>query len=202
MSSVHVRLHKDILWLILDNPPLNPLTIEMLDRLATALKGAMQYEPRLVVITGMGEKAFCVSVDLPDDDTEKQRRELLRSARGVSEALKTLHEQHISTVALVKGAAFAAGVELLSLCDTVIARDDARFRLPSVIDKIFPSAVSTSLPHRIGQANTTRLVQSGETLDAREAFRLGLVDQVLAARRFLLDTEELLTMLAVVGASS
>jgi enoyl-CoA hydratase/carnithine racemase len=201
MSSVHVRLHKDILWLILDNPPLNALTIEMLDRLATALRGAMQYEPSLVVVTGMGEKAFSVSVDLLDD-TEKQRQDLLRAARGVSEALKALHEQHISTVALVKGAAFAAGVELLSLCDTVIARDDARFRLPSVIDKIFPSAVSTSLPHQIGQANTTRLVQSGETLDAREAFRLGLVDQVLAARRFLLDTEELLTMLAVVGASS
>ena len=201
MSSVHVRLHKDILWLILDNPPLNPLTIEMLDRLASALKGAMQYEPSLVVITGMGEKAFSVSVDLPDDDTEKQRQELLRAARGVSEALKALHNQHISTVALVKGAAFAAGVELLSLCDTVIARDDARFRLPSVIAKIFPTALSTYLPQTIGQAHTTHLVQSGETLTAAEAFGIGLVHQVLPARRFLPDSEELLTMLAAVGAS-
>src|SRR2546430_1515819 len=109
MSSVHARLHKDILWLILDNPPLNPLTVEMLDQLTGALKAAPRHTPRLIVITGMGEKAFCVSVDLPDGDTEKQRRELLRAAREVTEALEALRTQQIATVALVKGAAFAAG---------------------------------------------------------------------------------------------
>src|SRR6266568_961529 len=195
MSSVHARLHKDILWLILDNPPLNPLTVEMLDQLSAALKEVPKHTPHLVVITGMGEKAFCVSVELVDDkDTEKRRREVLRAAREVTTALEALRAQHIGTVALIKGEAFAAGVELLSLCDTVIARDDARFRLPSVIAKIFPTALSTYLPQTIGQAHTTHLVQSGETLTAAEAFGIGLVHQVLPARRFLPDSEELLTM--------
>jgi enoyl-CoA hydratase/carnithine racemase len=84
---------------------------------------------------------------------------------------------------------------LVALCDTVIAREDARFRLPAVNAKVFPATISVYLPASIGQEATTRLMQSGETLNAREAMRLGLVHQVLPSRRFLLDTEELLVML-------
>jgi enoyl-CoA hydratase/carnithine racemase len=51
----------------------------------------------------------------------------------------------------------------------------------------------------ISQEQTTRLMQSGETLSAQKALHLGLAHQVLPARHFLSDTEELLVMLATVG---
>jgi enoyl-CoA hydratase/carnithine racemase len=198
MSNVHVRSHKDILWLILDKPPLNTLTAIILDKLNAAIHKTLQRPSRLVVITGTGERAFCAGVDMPDDD-ERHRQDLLRAARETETALDQLRKQHVPLVSLVKGSAFGAGCELAALCDVVIARDDAHFRLPAVNARVFPSAVSTHLPTLIGQEHTTRLMQSGETLTAQEAMRLGLAHQVLPAHHFLSDTEELLVMLATVG---
>jgi enoyl-CoA hydratase/carnithine racemase len=196
MSGVHVRLQKGILWLILDRHPLNALTVEMLDQLTMGLHKAPEQLPRLIVVTGTGEQAFCSGVDLPDD-TEATRQDLLRAARDTEAAFEALHKQGFPIVAVVKGIAYGAGCELVALCDTVIARDDARFRLPALNAKIFPSVVSVYLPALIGLENTMHLMQSGQTQDARQALRLGLVHQVLPARRFLVDTEELLVMLAM-----
>lgn len=201
MPDLHIRLHKDILWLILDRPPLNPLTVGMLEQLTRAIEKALRHPPRLIVITGMGERAFCVGVDLPADDSNHYAA-LARVAKGTDDAFKQLSAHAIPTVAVVKGNAFGAGCELVSFCDTVIARDDARFRLPAINAKVFPSATATNFPAILGREQTTRLIQSGETLSARDAFHLGLVHQVLPARHFLADTEELLVMLAAVGTHS
>jgi enoyl-CoA hydratase/carnithine racemase len=195
MPDIHVRQRQNILWLILDRPPLNTLTIAALNQLTTAMRKAVQQPPRLVVITGMGERAFCAGIDLPDD-SEAQRAALVRAADATCQAIEELRSHAVPTVAIVKGSAFGAGCELVALCDTVIAREDARFRLPSVNGRVFTKAVSTYLPALIGQETTARLMQSGATLSAREAMHLGLAHQVLPASRFLLDTEELLVMLA------
>jgi len=195
MPDLHIRLHKNILWLILNRDPLNPLTAEMLGSLNVALRKAIERPPHLIVISGTGERAFCVGVDLPDD-AEEHRGELLREARETCTLFEELRAHGIPTVALVKGSAYGAGCELAALCETVIAREDAMFRLPSVNAKVFPSATAVYIPAAIGQENTARLMRSGETLNAQEALRLGLAHQVLSARRFLLDTEELLVMLS------
>ena len=195
MSDVHVRLHKDILWLLLDRQPLNALTPEMIEKLTTSLRKATTSPPHLIVITGVGERDFCAGVDLPDD-SEKRREELLRGARNAEIAFDELRIHSIPTAAVVKGSAFGAGCELATLCDTVIARDDARFRLPAINAKIFPGVLSLRLPALIGREATTRYSASGKTLNAQEALQLGLVQQVIPARRFVLDTEEILVMLA------
>lgn len=195
MLGVHVRKHKDILWVLLDNAPLNSLNVEMINQLAAALHNAIQQAPRLLVMTGAGERAFCAGVELAND-SETLRADLLHAANAVSAAFRELHAHSIPTVALVKGIAFGIGCELVALCDIVIAREDARFRVPAVNAKVFLDATSVYLPAAIGQENTSRLMQSGETILASEAMRLGLVHQVLPEHSFLIDTEELLVMLA------
>jgi enoyl-CoA hydratase/carnithine racemase len=195
MPDIHVRERQNILWLILDRPPLNTLTAAALSQLTTAMHKAAQQPPRLVVITGMGERAFCAGVDLPDN-SESNRTELVHAADTTCQAIEELRRHAIPTVAIVKGSTFGAGCELVALCDTVIAREDAEFRLPPVNGRVFVKAVSTYLPALIGQEATTRLMQSGATLSAREAMRMGLAHQVLPASRFVLDIEELLVMLA------
>jgi enoyl-CoA hydratase/carnithine racemase len=201
MSDVHVHLRNNIFWLLLDRPPLNPLTTKMLEKLTLSIHQAIKLAPHLIVVTGMGEQAFCAGVDLPDD-SEARRAELLHTARNAEIAFDELHLHRIPTAALLKGSVFGPGCELAALCDTVIARDDAVFRLPAVNAKIFPNVVSMRLPAMIGRETTNRLVQNGETLNAHEALRLGLVQQVVPRRRFLPDTEELLVMLATVGKSA
>src|SRR6266446_9259852 len=195
MSNVHVRLHNDILWLILDRPPLNILSIEMLDQLTVAMRDAVKHAPRLIVITGAGERAFSAGVDI-HDHLRGREKEMLRAVYDNCAAFEELRAQHIATVALVKGYALGGGCELAALCDTVIAHENATFGLPEVNLGVFPPVAAVYFPSLIGYDATMRLVLTGEIITASEALRLGLAHQVLSSSRFLPDAEELLTMLA------
>jgi enoyl-CoA hydratase/carnithine racemase len=195
MSNVRIRFHNDILWLILDRPPLNILSIEMLDQLTAAMHDASRRPPHLVVITGAGERAFCAGVDIRDH-LDGREKEMLRSVYDNCAAFEELRAQHIPTVALVKGHALGGGCELAALCDTVIAHEDATFGLPEISLGVFPPVAAVYFPALIGHLATMRLMLTGETIHAKEALRLGLAHQVLSSRRFLPDAEELIAMLA------
>ena len=195
MSYLRIRLHKNILWLILDRPPLNILSIEMLDQLTGAMRNAIKTTTRLIVITGAGERAFCAGVDIRDH-LEGREVEMLRAVRDNCAAFEELRTHAIPTVALVKGHALGGGCELAALCDTVIAHEDATFGLPQVKLGVLPLVAAAYFPSLIGYHTTLRLMLTGETLEAKEARRLGLAHQVLPAHTFLSDAEELLTMLA------
>ena len=195
MSNVRIRLHSGILWLILDRPPLNILSIEMLDQLTTAMHSAIEHTPRLIVITGAGDRAFCAGVDV-HDHLNGREKDMLRAVYNNCAAFEKLRSHKIPTVALVKGHALGGGCELAALCDTVIAHEDATFGLPEISLGVFPPVAAVFFPALIGYNATMRLMLTGETIQAKEASRLGLAHQVLSSRRFLADAEELLTMLA------
>ena len=195
MSNVRIRFHNNILWLILDRPPLNILSIEMLDQLTAAMGDAIKQSPHLVVITGAGDRAFCAGVDIRDHLNGREK-EMLRAVYDNCAAFEKLRSHNIPTVALVKGHALGGGCELAELCDTVIAHEDATFGLPEISLGVFPPVAAVYFPALIGQNATMRLMLTGETIQAEEALRLGLVHQVLSSRRFLPDAEDLLTMLA------
>src|SRR2546426_4495028 len=195
MSHLRIRLHKNILWLILDRPPLNILSIEMLDQLTAAMHDAIKHSPHLVVITGAGDRAFCAGVDI-HDHLDGREKEMLRAVYDNCAAFEELRSHNIPTVALVKGHALGGGCELAALCDTVIAHEDATFGLPEISLGVFPPVAAVYFPALIGHHTTLRLMLTGETLRASEARRLGLAHQVLPTHTFLSDAEELLTMLA------
>ncbi len=195
MSFVHVRRQNNILWLILDRPPLNILSIEMLDQLTAAMRDAMKNTPRLIVITGAGERAFCAGVDIKDH-LDGREVELLRAVHANCAAFEELRAQHIPTVALVKGHVLGGGCELAALCDTVIAHEDATFGLPEINLAVFPPVAAVYFPTLIGYNATMRLMLTGETINAKEAMRLGLAHQVLSSQQFLSDAQELITVLA------
>ena len=195
MSHIRIRRQNDILWLVLDRPPLNILSIEMLDQLTDALREAVRQKPRLIVVMGAGERAFSAGVDVKDH-LDGRDKEMLRAVYDNCAAFEAVRSQQIPTVALVKGYALGGGCELAALCDTVIAHEHARFGLPEINLGVFPPVAAAYFPALIGNQSTMRLVLTGETIDAREAFRLGLAHQVLSSHRFLPDAEELLAMLA------
>jgi len=195
MSNVRIRLHNDILWLILDRPPLNILSIEMLNQLTTAMQDAIEHPPHLIVITGAGDRAFCAGVDVRDH-LDGREKKMLRAVYDNYAAFEKLRSHNIPTVALVKGHALGGGCELAALCDTVVAHEDATFGLPEISLGVFPPVAAVYFPALIGYSATMRLMLTGETIQAKEALRLGLAHQVLSSRRFLADAEELLTMLA------
>ena len=80
MSNLRIRHHNDILWLISDRPPLNILSIALLDQLTAALRDAMKNPSRLIVLTGAGKRAFCAGVDI-NDHLDGREVEMLRAVR-------------------------------------------------------------------------------------------------------------------------
>src|SRR2546421_12340245 len=106
MSHLRIRLHEDILWLILDRPPLNILNIAMLDQLTTAMRHAIKNSPRLIVITRAGERAFCAGVDI-HDHLDGREVEMLRVLRANCAAFEELHAHNIPTLALIQGRALS-----------------------------------------------------------------------------------------------
>ena len=196
MSFLRIRHQHTILWLILDRPPLNILSIEMLDQLTAAMREAMKNPPRLIVITGAGERAFCAGVDIKDHLNGREVQ-MLRAVRDNCAAFEELRAKHIHTVALVKGYVLGGGCELAALCDTVIAHEDATFGLPEVNLAVFPPVAAVYFPSLIGYNATMRLMLTGESIKASEALRLGLAHQVLSSQHFLVDAEELITVLAM-----
>jgi enoyl-CoA hydratase/carnithine racemase len=202
MPDIYVRQRDDILWLILNRHPYNLLTVSILDQFVAVLQKTLRrsHPPRLLVITGTGEEAFCAGTE-PETASAQGQQMFAQSAQALVALLQQVRAQKISTVALVKGKALGAGCELAALCETIIAREDALFRLPAFAEALFPHSIAVSFPALIGKEATEQLVQSGETLDAWKAMRLGLVQQVVPVRRFTQDVEELLVLLALITQS-
>jgi enoyl-CoA hydratase/carnithine racemase len=154
-----------------------------------------------VVLTGEGERAFCAGFEASRQDAGQQSAPPIAVLQEVYRAFADLAAAAIPTVALVKGQALGIGCELAALCDTLIAREDAEFGLPEIARGSIPALAAVSLPERLGPRVALRLMLTGERITAAEALRLGLAHQVLSSERFVSDAEELLLMLALLGAS-
>lgn len=194
MPDIYIRQHNNILWLILNKHPHNMLTVGMLEQLVGALRRALHKSPSLIVITGTGDEAFCSGVELL---AAEQRETFTPLTTMVVAAIRSLHDKQVPIVALVKGKALGAGCELAALCDTIIAREDALFHLPTPAESIFPDSLTVTLPAFIGREATEQLIQKAAAIDACKAAHLGLVQQVISTRRFTQDVEELLVLLSL-----
>jgi enoyl-CoA hydratase len=194
-----VRLERrgDVLLVTLDAPRRrNALTPEMLCRLADAFV-AYAADPvlRVAVVTGAGTQAFCAGGDLertlplltgdraPDDAWD---RRLLDDAQVLAASGLRDFPLDKPVVAAVNGACMAAGFELLLGTDVRIAAETARFGLPEVQRALLPFAGSMArLPRQVPHAVARRLLLTGEPIDAPEALRVGLVNEVVPAAQVL-----------------
>lgn len=165
---------------VLDRPPLNVLTIAMLEELSEALD-ALAGRPGLkAVAIGAEGKAFSAGVDVEDHVGEKVRP-MIAAFHGVFRRLASLEAP---TVALVRGPALGGGCELAAFCDLVLASDAARFGQPEIKLALFPPVAAAAFPYFVGGKKALELLLTGEAVEAREAERIGLVNHVWPAAEF------------------
>src|SRR4029077_737727 len=103
---------------------------EMFDQLTAAMHSAIPLNPRLIVLTGTGERAFSAGIEIKTPRNELENRpekDLMRAIAGNYAAFTELRVYHIATVALVRGLALGGGCAIAALCDTVLAHEDAVF---------------------------------------------------------------------------
>lgn len=151
----------------------NALSPELLDELSVAVSGAFR-EPglRALVITGEGT-AFCSGYDLGHPLAGEA------PDAPVVRAMSKVRRCPVPVIARINGAAFGAGLELAASCDLRIATSDATFCLPPArLGIAYAPDGLARLVSLIGTAATRRLVFTGNVIDASEAHRLGLVDEL------------------------
>jgi enoyl-CoA hydratase/carnithine racemase len=182
VTLVRVELAERVATVTLDRPEaLNAISTELALELAAAVEPlGVNPEVRAVVLTGAGERAFCVGADLKqragfDDHGWFVQREAFR--RGFA----AVRRCPLPTVAAVAGFALGGGTELALACDLVVAAEDATFGLPEVRLGLVPAGGGTQLlARRVGRSAARDLVLTGRRVGAAEALALGLVDRVVA----------------------
>lgn len=158
----------------------NALNWDTLRELKQAVEASRNRpETRVVVITGAGDRFFVGGADLHDlanlDVLEGER-----FIRTVHETFHAIRQHPTPVIAAVNGYALGAGLELVMSCDIAIASDNAQLGMPEV--KVgLPSVVECALmPTIIGLMRTRELLLTGDNVDAQEAYRIGLVNQVVS----------------------
>jgi enoyl-CoA hydratase/carnithine racemase len=134
---------------------------------------------RVVVITGKG-RAFCAGHDLKEMAGERERVRLVELFGACSKMMLSLTRLPQPVIALVDGVATAAGCQLVAACDLALATSNARFATSGVKYGLFCSTPMVALSRNVPRKPAMEMLLSGDFIEADEAHRLGLVNQVVA----------------------
>lgn len=131
-----------------------------------------------VVLTGAGEKSFVAGADISEFDGRSALEQ--REAMEIPRVFDFMADFPKPVIAMINGFCLGGGCEIAASCDIRIASDRARFGQPEINLGLLPGGGGTQrLPRIIGMGQTMRLILTGEMIDAAEALRIGLVEQVL-----------------------
>jgi len=165
---------------------LNSLNTEVGLKLKEAME-ALSYDPsvRVIVITGSGEKSFSTGGDfkerngMTDDEWKQQHRLFEEVAKQFRQCPKPL-------IAAVNGFALGGGCELALSCDIVFASKNAKFGFPEVTRGIIPGIGGTQTIGRfVPKGVAMELLMTGRHMPADEAFRRGIVNEVIESEELI-----------------
>lgn len=159
----------------------NAMTPEMQMELITALEEAAQSNCRALVLAGAGD-AFCSGLDLTalQGMQDKNAAEHRADAERIARLFLALYDLPMPTIAAVHGPAIAGGAGLAIICDFAVATPQAKFGFTEVRIGFVPALVSAFLALQIGPKLSRDLLLTGRIIDAEEAHRIGLVNEVVA----------------------
>ena len=137
-------------------------------------------EIRVLIITGAGEKAFCTGSDLKKTMPPKESYAELLVGRNDPGNMLHRFGTDKPVICAVNGYAVGGGMELALACDICIASENAKHGLTeSKIGSIPGSGGIQRLPRTISKTNAMLMLLTGDTVDAQEALRLGIVSKVV-----------------------
>lgn len=198
-NPVTYQEDQGITWMTLNRPTaLNALNREVLEQLSAALDRARSNDAvKAVIITGAGDKAFSAGWDLNDASvledlgTYDQFRVAVHNVEGYCGYTKKF-DIFKPIIAAVNGYAFAAGLESCLLADIRIASERAQFGATERRWNIVAGdGLCVRLPLVVGYARALELIITGKRIDAQEAYRIGLANEVVPHDRLMARAREL-----------
>jgi methylglutaconyl-CoA hydratase len=194
--SITIKVNVPSGTIVLDRPEKrNALTRQMIADLAQAL-GDLHQEKRVraVILTGRGP-AFCAGMDLAEMQVTAQEPDAQsqwhQDAVQYCELLEQMLRFPKPLIAAIQGPALAGGLGIHLACDLALGAPEARFGLPEPRRGIVAGMVSPLLVFRIGAGHAANLLLTACTIDAAEAYRIGLLQEVVASDLLWVRAQEL-----------
>ncbi|MBL7125292.1 MAG: enoyl-CoA hydratase/isomerase family protein [Dehalococcoidales bacterium] len=186
-ESILLEKREGVAKLIINRPPLNILDIDTLVEMNEALaKLRTDDEVKVVVITGAGDRAFSAGVAVGDHLGGK----LPKMIEVFNKLFISLVEVDKPTIAVVNGIALGGGCEIVAGCDMAIASEKAQLGQPEVKLGVYPPPASVLFPRLMGRRKAFELILSGDSIDAKEAERIGLINKAVPEEEFEKATDE------------
>ena len=151
---------------------------------------------RGVILTGAGDKAFIAGADI-SELARVTAFEAEQSSRFGQEILDLIENLGKPVIAAVNGFALGGGCETAMACTIRIAVETAKFGQPEVALGLVPGGGGTQrLPRLVGKGRALQLILSGEMISAQEAYRIGLVNEIVPAADLVTRAETILKKIA------
>ncbi|MBW7970174.1 enoyl-CoA hydratase/isomerase family protein [Bradyrhizobium sp. BR 10289] len=182
-SGLRTVDHDGVMVATLDRPPANALNRPLLLAMTALFRDRGESEPPPVVITGAGERFFCVGGDIKEADGPAADP-IADRMRGFHNLLVAMERYPAPVIAAVNGDCVGGGVEYALFADAVLAAPHARFGFPEIRHGLLPADKGIQrLVRLIGTRAARDLLLSGELIGADQAARLGLVDAIVQPDR-------------------
>src|SRR5215471_10147872 len=178
-----------IAYVTLNRPKvLNALNAETWRDLLTAFETARQDEEvRGVILTGSGDKAFIAGADI-SELSKMNAVEAEKSSSNGQAALSLIENLGKPVIAAINGFALGGGCETAMACTIRISSESAKFGQPEVKLGVLPGGGGTQrLPRLVGRGRALQLILTGEIVNAQEAYRIGLVNEVVPATNLIAE---------------
>lgn len=190
-ANIRVENRPPLAVITLDRPKaLNALNAATLADLESAFEtAASDASTRVVLLTGAGGRAFAAGADIRELAAVPPAEGRTFSLRGqaIFRRIETLGKP---VIACIQGFALGGGCELAMACTLRIAADDARFGQPEVKLGVIAGYGGTQrLPRLVGRGRALKLLLTGAVIDAHEALRIGLVEEVVPAAELMSRAE-------------
>jgi len=205
MTAIRVVLEERWAWIYLNRPARrNALNTELLNELRQSLADlAVRTEVRAVILTGEG-RAFCSGLDLEELQQmhHKSFEESLTDSQRYANLLKQIYRYPKPVIAALNGPAIAGGCGLASVCDLVVAARSARLGYTEAKIGFVAAIVSYFLARNVGEKTARDLLFTARHVEAEEAYRLGLVNEMVEDAELPARVRELARQLCANSAQS
>jgi len=176
----------------------NAISYELIQDVLRALEQAEKSSCQVLIVTANG-KAFCAGMDLDDlkalGAAKKTQVEHVEDSRTMARLFRAIYDCPKPSIAAVNGAAIAGGTGIATLCDITLAVPEAKFGYTEVRIGFVPAIVSTFLIRQVGEKQARDLLLTGRLIDAAEAYRIGLINEVVASENLMSRAHEIASML-------
>jgi len=199
-QNIQLAIKDRVGRIIFTRAPVNVLNIAMMREINAAIAECVRQRDMVAIVFEAAPemRAFSAGVAI-EEHVEETIYQMLDTFHAIFRALEQAGKP---TIAVVDGAAFGGGCELVAGCDIVIASERARFGQPEIKLGVFPPVAAVLLPRIIGDKRARELMLTGDLIDATEAARLGLVNYLVPSQQLAQKTEEILAKLRELSAAA